>query len=216
MTIGKLKTMLNQYLSALPFIAILRGITPEESIPVVEILFELGFRIIEVPLNSPKPLDSIAAIAKRFGGDSLIGAGTVLNVDDVTRVHNAGGQLIVMPHSDGAVIGASKRLNMICTPGIATPTEGFAALAAGADGLKLFPAELLAPPVVKALRAVFSSDTIMIPVGGIAPDALAGFWKAGATAFGLGSALYRPGMTLADVRDNAATFVRSMGSLPQR
>ena len=138
-------TMLNQYLSPLPFIAIPRGIRPEESIPVAEILFELGFRIIEVPLNSPKPLDSIAAIAKRFVGESLIGAGTVLSVDDVTRVHNAGGQLIVMPHSDGAVIGAAKRLNMICTPGIATPTEGFAALAAGADGLKLFPAELLAP-----------------------------------------------------------------------
>ena len=209
-------TMLNQYLSPLPFIAILRGITPEESIPVAEILFELGFRIIEVPLNSPKPFDSISAIAKRFGGDSLIGAGTVLSVDDVKRVHNAGGQLIVMPHSDGAVIGAAKRLNMICTPGITTPTEGFAALAAGADGLKLFPAELLAPPVVKALRAVFSSDTIMIPVGGIAPGMMAVFWNAGATAFGLGSALYRPGMTLADVRDNAATFVRSMRSLPQR
>ena len=207
---------LNQYLTLRPFVAILRGITPEEAIPVAEILHELGFRIIEVPLNSPQPFDSISAIAKRFGGDSLIGAGTVLNVDDVTRVHNAGGQLIVMPHSDGAVIGAAKRLNMLCTPGIATPTEGFAALAAGADGLKLFPAELLAPPVVKALRAVFSNDTIMIPVGGIAPEALAGFGKAGATAFGLGSALYRPGMTLADVRDNAATFVRGMGSLPQR
>ena len=165
-------TMLNQYLSPLPFIAILRGIRPEESIPVAEILFELGFRIIEVPMNSPKPLDSIDAIAKRFGGESLIGAGTVLSVDDVTRVHNAGGQLIVMPHSDGAVIGAAKRLNMICTPGIATPTEGLAALA--------------------------------------------GFWKAGATAFGLGSALYRPGMAFADVRNNATTFVRSMGSLPQR
>ena len=121
-----------------------------------------------------------------------------------------------MPHSDVADIHAAKRLNMICTPGIATPTEGFAALAAGADGLKLFPAELLAPAVVKALRAVFSNDTIMIPVAGIASEALAGFWMAGATAFGLGSALYRPDMTLADVRDNAATFVRGMGSLPQR
>lgn len=210
-------TMLNQYLSPLPFIAIPRGIRPEESIPVAEILFELGFRIIEVPLNSPKPLDSIAAIAKRFGGESLIGAGTVLSVDDVTRLHNAGGQLIVMPphrwrgnwcreaaehdlhtrhrNADGRVrgTGCGRRWTQTFSGGIVG-----------------------APPLVKALRAVFSDDTTMIPVGGIAPDALAGFWKAGATAFGLGSALYRSGMTLADVRNNATTFVRSMGSLPQR
>ncbi len=207
---------LNQYLTRLPFVAILRGITPEESVSVAEVLHERGFRIIEVPLNSPKPLDSIAAIAKRFGDDSLIGAGTVMSADDVTRVQDAGGQLIVMPHSDVAVIHAAKRLNMICTPGIATPTEGFSALAAGADGLKLFPAEMLAANVVKAMRAVFPKETIMIPVGGIAPGTMAGFWTAGVTGFGLGSALYRPGMTLADVRDNATTFVREINSLPRR
>ena len=207
---------LNQYLTLRPFVAILRGITPEEATPVAEILHELGFRIIEVPLNSPQPFDSISAIATRFGDDALIGAGTVMSADDVTRIRNAGGRLIVMPHSDVAVIHAAKRLNMICTPGIATPTEGFAALAAGADGLKLFPAEMLAPNVMKALRAVFAKETIMIPVGGITPDLMAGFWAAGATGFGLGSALYRPGMTLEVVRENARLFVRKLDSLPQR
>lgn len=207
---------LSHYLSPLPLVAILRGIRPVDAIPVAEILYELGFRIIEVPLNSPQPFDSIAAIAKRLGNDALIGAGTVLTIDDVTRVRDAGGKLIVMPHSDGEIIRTAKRQNMICTPGIATPTEGFAALAAGADGLKLFPAEMLAPKVVKALRAVFPKDTAMIPVGGIAPEAMTGFWNAGASGFGLGSALYRPGMSVADLRTNATKFVQAFESLPKR
>jgi 2-dehydro-3-deoxyphosphogalactonate aldolase len=207
---------LSDYLSPLPFVAILRGITPEEAIPISEVLYESDFRIIEVPLNSPKPFDSIAAIAKRFGSEALIGAGTVMTIDDVTRVRGAGCELIVMPHSDVNIIRAAKQRGMICTPGIATPTEGFAALAAGADGLKLFPAEMLTPKVVKALRAVFAKDTIMIPVGGISPDAMADFWSAGATGFGLGSALYRPGMTPNDVREMAAKFIRVFASLPKR
>ena len=207
---------LSDYLSPLPLVAILRGITPQEAIPVSEILYDLGFRIIEVPLNSPQPFDSIAAIATRFDGSALIGAGTVLTIDDVARVRDAGGNLIVMPHSDADIIRAAKRCGMICTPGIATPTEGFAALAAGADGLKLFPAEMLKPKVVKALRAIFAKDTIMIPVGGIAPDSMADFWNAGATGFGLGSALYRPGMTPNDVREMAAKFIRVFASLPKR
>lgn len=136
---------ISHYLSPLPLVAILRGITPQEAIPVAEILYDLGFRVIEVPLNSPQPFDSIAAIAKRFRSDALIGAGTVMNIDDLTRVRNAGGNLIVMPHSDVDIIRAAKQNGMICLPGIATPTEAFAALAAGADGLKLFPAEMLTP-----------------------------------------------------------------------
>lgn len=207
---------LSHYLSALPLVAILRGITPEEAVPVAEILYELGFRIIEVPLNSPQPFDSIASIAKRLGDEALIGAGTVLTVDDITRVRDAGADLVVMPHSDVDIIRAAKQRRMICTPGIVTPTEGFAALAAGADGLKLFPAELLTPKVVKALRAVFAKDTIMIPVGGIALDTMADFWSAGATGFGLGFALYRPGMTPNDVREMAAKFIRVFTSLPKR
>jgi 2-dehydro-3-deoxyphosphogalactonate aldolase len=198
---------LKHYLTPLPLVAILRGITPEEALPVAEILYDAGFRIIEVPLNSPQPFDSIAAIAKRFASDTLVGAGTVLEIANVARVRDAGGQLIVMPHGDTAIIREAKRLNMICTPGIATPTEGYAALAAGADGLKLFPAEMLTPKVVKALRAVFTKDTVMIPVGGITPEVMADFWRAGANGFGLGSALYRPGITLQMVRDGAAQFV---------
>ncbi len=139
-----------------------------------------------------------------------------MTIDDVTRVRDAGGKLIVMPHSDGEIIRTAKQHNMICTPGIATPTEGFAALAAGADGLKLFPAEMLTPKVVKALRAVFPKDTVMIPVGGIAPEAMTGFWNAGASGFGLGSALYRPGIAVADLRTNATKFVQAFESLPKR
>ena len=204
---------LPDYFSPLPLVAILRGLTPQEAIPIAEVLYEIGFRVIEVPLNSPQPFDSIAAIAKRFGDDTLVGAGTVLQIDDVNRVYDAGGKLIVMPHADVAIIRAAKKLGMICTPGIATPTEGFVALAAGADGLKTFPAEMLTPPVVKALRAVFPKNVIMIPVGRIAPESMADFWRAGARAFGLGSALYRPGASVDAVRIAAARFVEAAAGL---
>jgi 2-keto-3-deoxy-6-phosphogluconate aldolase len=145
---------LKHFLSPLPLVAVLRGITPNEAVPIADILYDAGFRIIEVPLNSPQPFDSIEAITKRHGNDSLVGAGTVLTIADVARVRNAGGQLIVMPHSDVTVIREAKRLHMICAPGIATPTEGFAALAAGADGLKLFPAEMLARSDQSVARGV--------------------------------------------------------------
>lgn len=204
---------LQSYLDALPLVAIVRGITPGAAISVAEILYQAGFRIIEVPLNSPQPFDSIAAIAKRFGHDALIGAGTVLAIQDVARVRDAGGKLIVMPHADAALIKEAKRLGLICAPGIATATEGFAALAAGADALKLFPAEMLTPSVVKALRAVFAKDTVMIPVGSITAENMAAYWQAGANGFGLGSALYRPGMTLDAIRDHAAHFLHSVATL---
>ncbi len=204
---------LNQCLDALPLIAILRGITPDEALPVAEILHQSGFRIIEIPLNSPRPFDSIAAIAKEFSSDTLVGAGTVLQVVDVARVRDAGGQLIVMPHANLKLVREAKRLGMICTPGIATPTEGFAALAAGADGLKLFPAEMLGVPVLKALRAVFPKQTAFIPVGGIAPDNMASYWQAGASGFGIGSSLYRPGATLKQTRESAVAFNQAIKSL---
>lgn len=198
---------MRNYLSELPLIAILRGITPDDAVPVGVALADAGFRIIEVPLNSPQPLRSIERLARELGDRCLVGAGTVMSEAQVEQVAQAGGQLIVMPHGDAGVIRAAKAKGLHCAPGIATPTEGFAALAAGADALKLFPAELLTPPVLKALRAVFPADTLFLPVGGITPQNLAAYAAAGASGFGLGSALYRPGATPADATTSARAFV---------
>jgi 2-dehydro-3-deoxyphosphogalactonate aldolase len=198
---------MREHLAELPLIAILRGITPDEAVPVGLALVEAGFRVIEVPLNSPQPLTSIERLARELGMRCLIGAGTVMSPAQVDAVAQAGGRLIVMPHGDAAVIRAAKGRGLACAPGIATPSEGFAALAAGADALKLFPAELLTPAVLKALRAVFPSDTLFLPVGGITPHNLADYRAAGASGFGLGSALYKPGVTPRQVAINARAFV---------
>jgi 2-dehydro-3-deoxyphosphogalactonate aldolase len=200
---------MREHLQALPLIAILRGVRPEEAVPVGLALAEAGFRIIEVPLNSPDPLRSIELLARELGASCLIGAGTVMGAQQVAQVADAGGRLIVMPHADAGVIAAAKSRALYCAPGIATPGEGFAALAAGADALKLFPAELLTPPVLKALRAVFAPEVLFLPVGGITPQNLAAYVAAGASGFGLGSALYKPGMTPAQVQANARAFVQA-------
>ena len=200
---------MREYLDTLPLIAILRGITPDEALPVGRALVEAGLRIVEVPLNSPQPLRSIEALARELGERCLVGAGTVMSVPQVQQVADAGGRLIVMPHGDAAVIGAARARSLYCAPGVATPTEAIAALAAGADALKLFPAELLTPAVLKALRAVLPADTLMLPVGGITPHNLAPYVDAGASGFGLGSALYKPGLSVAAVQANAAAFVRA-------
>ena len=200
---------MQRHLTSLPLIAILRGVTPEQALAVGTALAEAGFRIIEVPLNSPQPLQSIGTLARELGDECLIGAGTVMSAAQVTEVADAGGKLIVMPHSDATVIRAAKSRGLQCAPGIATPTEAFAALAAGADALKLFPAELLGPAVLKALRAVFAKDVLFVPVGGITPHNMADYAAAGANGFGLGSALYKPGMSAAQVRANAAGFVNA-------
>jgi len=202
---------MREHLKELPLIAILRGITPAEAVPVGQALAELGFRVIEVPLNSPQPLHSIEALARALGDRCLIGAGTVMSAAQVDEVARAGGRLIVMPHTDAQVIAAAKARALWCAPGIATPTEGFAALAAGADALKLFPAELLTPPVLKALRAVFPPEVLFLPVGGITPQNLAAYRTAGANGFGLGSALYRPGMSIEQVQSNARDFATAWG-----
>jgi len=194
------------YLDPLPLVAVLRGITPTEIPGVAGALVAEGFRILEVPLNSPQPFESIAALAAIYGDTCLVGAGTVLSTEDVTRVHAAGGRLIVMPHADVAVVREAKRQRMICLPGATTPTEAFAALAAGADGIKMFPAEALPPPVLKAWRAVLPSGTLVFPVGGIRPDNMAAYVAAGASGFGTGSNLYRPGMPADEVRAHAARF----------
>ena len=204
------------YLSALPLVAILRGLRPENAEGVGGALVEAGFRIIEVPLNSPEPFTSIETMAKAFGGDALVGAGTVLDPADVGRVRDAGGQLIVMPHGDTAVVKRAVELDLACTPGVATPTEAFAALKAGAAALKMFPAENLPPVVVKAWRAVLPSDTLLIPVGGIKPETMAPYLDAGANGFGLGSALFAPSSAVAEVRENARRFASAWAGLASK
>jgi 2-dehydro-3-deoxyphosphogalactonate aldolase len=201
---------LRSALAELPLVAILRGLAPENALAVGQVLVDAGFRIIEVPLNSPRPFESIGLLAKGFGPRALIGAGTVLRAEDVARVKDAGGRLIVMPHGDTAIIGEAKRQSLTCVPGVATPTEGFAALAAGADGLKMFPAEAMPPAVVKAWRAVMPPETLLMPVGGIAPERMADYLAAGASGFGLGSALFTSRMTPAQVQSNALQFAESL------
>ncbi|KCB22504.1 2-dehydro-3-deoxy-6-phosphogalactonate aldolase [Bordetella hinzii] len=188
-------------------IAILRGITPAEAAAVGLELYAAGFRLIEVPLNSPEPLASLRVLRDALPADCLVGAGTVLDPQDVARIQQAGGELIVMPHGDPAVIRAAKAAGLACCPGVATPTEAYAALAAGADVLKMFPAEQLGPAVLKAWRAVLRPPLALVPVGGITPDNLSAYVQAGATGFGLGSALYKPGQSAADTGKRAAAFI---------
>jgi 2-dehydro-3-deoxyphosphogalactonate aldolase len=207
---------LPEALAEMPLVAILRGIGPEEVEGIGAALFEAGFRIIEVPLNSPDPFRSIALLAQQFGERALIGGGTVMTPAAARRVIGAGGRLVVMPHSDAEVIRAAKQEGGRCIPGAATPTEGFAALAAGADALKLFPGETLPPPVLKAWKAVFPTSLPMLPVGGIAPETMADYVAAGADGFGIGSALYRPGFNAEEVGRRAAVFVQAWGAVSAR
>ncbi len=169
-----------------------------------------------MPLNSPRPFESIRLLAEKFGERCLVGAGTVLAADEVAQVCAAGGRLIVMPHGDTAVIREAKRQGRVCVPGVATPTEAFAALAAGADGLKMFPAEQLPAATLKAWRAVLPAATRVFPVGGIRPDNMGPYWAAGADGFGTGSNLYRPGMSAAEVGQAAAAYARAFRGLPSR
>ncbi len=197
---------LNTALASCPLIAILRGLEPDEALPVGEALAGSGFKLIEVPLNSPRPLVSIESLAAGLP-HVIVGAGTVLDAQQVRDVHAAGGRLIVAPNFDASVVREAVRLEMICLPGVLTATEAFAALACGATALKLFPAEMIPPAAVKALRAVLPQHTLLLPVGGIGTADLASYRAAGANGFGIGSALYRRGMTVADVKRNALDFV---------
>ena len=201
-------SILAQAMAQLPLIAILRGLTPAEAPAMGEALVSSGFAIIEVPLNSPEPLKSIAALTQQFP-QTLIGAGTVLNAQQVKNVHAAGGRLVVAPNFNPAVVAQALALNMVVLPGVATPTEAFAALEAGAHGLKLFPAEMITPATVKAMRAVLPKAAALMPVGGITPENMAVYRAAGATGFGLGSALYAPGRSAELVQEKSAAFVRT-------
>jgi 2-dehydro-3-deoxyphosphogalactonate aldolase len=200
-------------LSALPLIAILRGIKPDEAVEVGLRIADTGFRLIEIPLNSPDPFASIAAMRRALPDEVLVGAGTVLAADQIEALAACGADLAVMPHADPALIRTAKAAGLLCVPGIATPTEAFAALAAGADALKIFPAELVTPAILKAIRVVLPKQCRLLPVGGIAPDTMRPFVEAGAAGFGLGSALYKPGMTAEETAANARKFVAAFQSL---
>lgn len=195
-----------------PLIAILRGITPGETDAIGDVLIETGFRVIEVPLNSPDPFVSIESMARRFGRHALIGAGTVMTPADVDRVKAAGGRLIVMPHCDLDVVRQAKAAGLAVAPGVATPTEAFAALAAGADALKLFPAEMITPAVVKSIRAVLPKAAMLVPVGGISNSNIPAYRAAGANAFGIGSTLYSPGKPAAAVKVSAVDLIAALGA----
>jgi 2-dehydro-3-deoxyphosphogalactonate aldolase len=192
-------------MAALPLVAILRGIAPDEAQAIGTVLAGNGWRVLEVPLNSPDPLASIATLARTVP-QALVGAGTVLDPHDVELVHAAGGRLIVAPNFNADVVRAAVRLGMVCLPGVFTPTEAFAALAAGAAGIKLFPAEMIPPSGVRAMRAVLPADALVLPVGGITPNNMDEYRAAGADGFGIGSSLYKPGQPAAEVEQRALAF----------
>ena len=190
----------------LALIAILRGIAPAQALAVGEVLVHSGFSMLEIPLNSPQALDSIGQLAQAQPR-ALVGAGTVLTAAQVRDVHAAGGQLVVAPNFDPEVVRAALQLGLVCLPGVLTPSEAFGALAAGAHGLKLFPAEMASPAVLKALRAVLPTHVLVFPVGGISVGNMGPWMAAGANGFGIGSALYSPGKSTAAVREHALNFV---------
>ncbi|WCE03805.1 2-dehydro-3-deoxy-6-phosphogalactonate aldolase [Pseudoxanthomonas sp. JBR18] len=208
--------MSTAWLQPLPLVAILRGLTPQDAIGVGTALVDAGFRTLEVPLNSPDPLESIGLLAEAFGDRCLVGAGTVTTPAQVHDIARVGGRLIVMPHGDTAVVAEAKAAGMVCAPGVATMTEAFATLAAGADALKLFPAEQLPPAVLKAWLSVLPKGTALLPVGGITPDNMADYLAAGARGFGIGSALYKPGTPAAEVGARARTFIDAWNKTTHR
>lgn len=194
----------------LPLIAILRGVMPDEVVGIGETLEGEGFRVVEVPLNSPDPFESIALLAERFGGRMMIGGGTILTAEQVQAVHDAGGRLVVAPNLNERVAERALALGMDYCPGVQTPTEAFRAIDLGATAIKLFPAELMPPAGLKAMKAVLPPDVQTIPVGGITPETMASYLDVGASGFGLGSALYRPGDTAATIGGNARAFVAAL------
>ena len=205
------------WLKRWPLVAILRGIKPAEVLDIGAVLVETGFCIIEVPLNSPEPLASIIRLSKRFGDNVLIGAGTVMDREQVQKVADAGGRIIVMPHADERIVEAARQRNLYAVPGFASATEGIRMIEAGADAIKLFPAEANPPKVLKALRAVLPKEMPVLPVGGItANNMMKEYWDAGADGFGLGSALYKPGDTAERVAQSATEFRVALQALPKK
>ena len=204
------RDLLHRYLDPCPLVAIIRGVTPDEAQTMGEAIVEAGIRIIEVPLNSPDPLQSIETLAKRFGDEVLVGAGTVLDPADVGRVWDAGGRLIVSPNIDFDVIAATAAIDLVSCPGYFTPSEALAAIQTGATALKLFPAEAATPAVLRAQRAVLPKDVPILVVGGVKPDVMRPWIEAGATGFGLGGGLYQPGQSSQDTLEKARAYVAGL------
>jgi 2-dehydro-3-deoxyphosphogalactonate aldolase len=202
--------MFDRYFDECPLVAIIRGVTPAESVAIGRALYDAGIRIIEVPLNSPEPFDSIRMIADDLGDKALVGAGTVLDPADVEPVQLAGGRIVVSPNINSQVIAATVAAGMVSSPGVFTPSEAFAALGSGAHALKLFPAEAASPKVVKAIRAVLPNDVPLMIVGGVTPESLRGWLEAGADGFGLGGGLYKPGQTPQDTATKARAYVKAL------
>jgi len=205
------RDVLHRYLDQCLLVAILRGVSPGEAEAIGDAIFEAGIRIIEVPLNSPDPLASIVRLAKKFGDRALVGAGTVLKAEDVARVRDAGGQLIVSPDTNPEIIAATASAGLISSPGYFTPSEAFTAIRAGATALKLFPAEAASPAVLKAQLAVIPRDVPVLAVGGIKPDNMRPWLDVGASGFGLGGGLYQPGQTPAETLEKARAYVAGVG-----
>lgn len=203
----------DEALGAMPIVAILRGLKPEEAIDIGSALIEGGIRIIEVPLNSPAPFDSIERLANRFGEEAVIGAGTVLSVEDVSRLQSCGAQIAVAPNTDQEIIGAALRCSILPLPGIFTPTEAFAAIRAGAKHLKLFPAEIAGPAGLKAMMAVMPEDISVLAVGGVSTDNIGDWSRAGAHGYGIGSSIYRPGDSPEIVRTKTASMIEAVNML---
>ena len=201
------------YFDPCPLVAIIRGVTPDEVVAVGKALLAAGIGIIEVPLNSPEPIESIRRLSAAMGNRALVGAGTVLRVEQVDDVKAAGGRLIVAPNANVAVIAASAAAGLVSAPGIFTPTEAFAAIEAGATALKLFPAEAASPAVVKAQRAVLPRDVPLLIVGGVGPDTMAPWLAAGADGFGLGSGVFWPGQSATEVGAQARAYVAALSSI---
>lgn len=201
---------------SMPLVAILRGLDPASAVAIGEALVDCGFRALEVPLNRPGAVECIALLAARLPPHVLVGGGTVLSCAHVDAVHDAGGHLIVSPHCDPQVIAHAVQRGMVCAPGVATPSEAFAALKAGAHALKLFPAEMVGPAGLKAFKSVLPAGTDFWPVGGITPQSMAAWYAAGATGFGIGSQLYAPGASAAEVLDQGRLFVQAWQALSSK
>jgi len=205
------KDILQHYLDECPLVAILRGVTADEAEAIGEAAYEGGIRMLEVPLNSPDPLHSIELLAKRFGERALVGAGTVIDAADVARIRDAGGRLVVSPDTNAQVIAATAAAGMVSCPAFFTPSEAFTALRSGATALKLFPAEGAAPAVLKAQLAILPKGVTVLIVGGIKPDNMRPWIDAGASGFGLGSGLYKPGQSPSETLDKARAYVAGLG-----